>query len=186
MNNKKLLNFIFELGQLRHIKREGWRIVNIANPESVADHALRAAQIGFFLAKMEKYENPYEVVTMVVFHDIGECRVGDINKVGNRYVDANEEKAVKDQLRPLDDRQELYELWKQTEHRSSIPGVIAKDADYLEQAIAAKEYLEVGYKLSADWIKNVKKHLQTKSGKILLKEMEKVKSTDWWQGLKKI
>jgi putative hydrolase of HD superfamily len=186
MSNKQLINFIFELAQLRRIKHEGWRLSGIENPLSVADHALRSAQIGYFLAKLEKFENPYEVVTMLVFHDIGECRIGDIHKVANRYVKADEEQAVKDQLRPLEDGQELLEIWKQAENRSSVPGVIAKDADYLEKAFTAKEYMEMGHKAADDWINNVRKHLQTASAKELLEEMVKMTSTDWWNGLKKI
>jgi putative hydrolases of HD superfamily len=186
MPNTPLIKFIFELAQLRRIKHEGFRLAGVDNPLSVADHSLRSAQIGYFLAKMEHYENPYEVVTMLVFHDIGECRTGDIHKVANRYLKADEESAVKDQVRPLEDGQELLELWKQTETRSSIPGVIAKDADYLEKAFTAKEYTETGYKSAEDWIKNVRKHLQTKSAKTLLEEMAKMTSTDWWDGLKKI
>jgi len=186
MNHKKLLNFLFELCQLRRIKHEGLRLSGIDTPISVADHSLRAAQIGFFLAKMEECENPYEVVTMIVFHETGECRVGDIHKVANRYVEQNEEQAVKDQFAPLEDGQELFELWNQMEHRTSIPGVIAKDADYLEKGITAKEYVEIGYKAMEDWMNNVEKHLQTKSAKDLFKEMKKMTSTDWWNGLKKI
>lgn len=48
---KKIITFIFELVQLRRIKHEGWRLVGIDNPESVAEHSLRAAQIGYILAK---------------------------------------------------------------------------------------------------------------------------------------
>jgi putative hydrolases of HD superfamily len=186
MSNKPLIKFIFELAQLRRIKHEGFRLSGVDNPLSVADHALRAAQIGYFLAKMEKYENPYKIATMLVFHDIGECRIGDINKIANRYVEANEEKAVQDQLKPLADGQELLDLWKQADKRTSIPGVIAKDADYLEKAFTAKEYMETGYKSAGDWINNVRRHLQTKSAKTLLEEMVKITSTNWWNGLKKI
>lgn len=186
MTNKKLLNFLFELAMLRRVKHEGYRLAGAEAPPSVADHTLRAAQMAYFLAKMEGYENPYEVVTMAVFHDIGECRIGDIHKVANRYVEAHEEQVVKDQLAPLEDGDELFSLWKQTEERSSIPGVIAKDADYLEKAFTAKEYTEQGYNSAKDWMKNVEKHLQTKSAKELFKEMVKMTSTDWWDGLKKI
>jgi len=186
MANKQLIKFIFELAQLRRIKHEGFRLSGVDCPLSVADHSLRAAQIGFFLARMEKYENPYEIVTMLVFHDIGECRTGDIHKVANRYIKADEEGAVKDQLQPLEDGSKLLSLWKQCEKRTSIPGVIAKDADYLEKAFTAKEYTETGHKSAVDWINNVRKHLQTKSAKVMLEEMVKMTSTDWWDGLKLI
>ena len=107
----KILNFFFELAQLRRIKHEGWRTIGVENPESVADHSLRAAQIGYFLAKEENYKNPQEIVTMLVFHDIGECRIGDIHKIANRYVEANEEQAVKDQIQNLGETgKELFSL----------------------------------------------------------------------------
>ena len=187
MNNKKLINLLFEFGQLYRIKHEGWRLIGIENPKSVADHGLRAAQIGYFLARMEKYQDPYQIVTMLVFHDMGECRIGDIHKVANRYVQANEEKAVEEQLSPLKkEGEELMELWKETETQNTKAGAIAKDADLLEHAITAKEYLEKGYKYAENWIKNVEKKLKTKSAKILLQTLKKADSNEWWQGLKKI
>lgn len=186
MNIKSLTNFLFELGQLKHIKHDGWRLAGINNLNSVSEHSLRAAQIGYFLAKMEGYENPYEVVTMAVFHDIGECRIGDINKVANRYIDADEERAVKEQLSPIEDDDDLFNLWKETEEKSTRAGIIAKDADLLEQCFSSKKYIEQGHKSVQNWIDNVWKLLKTDSGKILLKELENSDSNDWWQGLKKI
>jgi putative hydrolase of HD superfamily len=185
--NKQITQFIFELGQLRRIKHEGYRLAGVGDVISVADHNLRTAQIAYFLAKAEGYENPYEVVTMAVFHDIGECRIGDIHKVANRYIQADEQGAVKDQCRPLEEMGEaIFSLWKQTEERSSIPGVIAKDADYLEQAFTAKEYLEKGYTKMAVWIQNSKKHLQTRAAQLLWEEMNAMESWEWWKNLKKL
>ncbi|MFA6918122.1 MAG: HD family hydrolase [Candidatus Gracilibacteria bacterium] len=185
--SRELLNFFFELGQLRRIKHEGWRTIGIENPESVADHSLRAAQIGYFLAKLEKYKNPEEIVTMLVFHDMGECRIGDIHKIATRYVKADEKQAVKDQLAKLEKfRAEIYKLWESVEYHKNIPGKIAKDADLLEQAITAKEYIEKGYKYAQNWIDNISKNLETASSKKLIKELRKSNSNDWWQGIKKI
>lgn len=183
-----ILNFFFELGQLRRIKHEGWRTINVVHPESVADHSLRAAQIGYFLAKMESYKNPEEIVTMLVFHDIGECRIGDIHKIANRYVQADEKQAVIDQLSKLPEaeKKEIYKYWEGPEFQKTIAGKIAKDADLLEQAVTAREYIEKGFKYAQDWINNISKKLYTKSAKKLLKELAHSNSNDWWQGIKKI
>lgn len=186
MSNKPLINFLFELGQLQRIKHEGFRLAGVESPPSIAEHSLRSAQIAYFLAKMEGYDNPHEVVSMCIFHDIGEARVGDIHKVANRYVDADEIQAVKDQLSPIENSKDILRLWKECEDTSSTAGTIAKDADRLETAIAAKEYVEKGYKSTEDWINNVRKLLKTDSAKNLLDEMAEMKSTDWWQDLKKI
>ena len=39
---------------------------------------------------------------MLIFHDIGECRIGDIHRVANRYINSDEERAVKEQTEKLD------------------------------------------------------------------------------------
>ena len=187
MTNKDIINFFFELGQLKKIEHEGWRLAGINHPETVSDHTLRAAQIGFVLAKLEKYDNPKEVSTMVIFHDIAECRTGDVHKVANRYVNRNQEKAVKDQLKDLGEiGQEIFKLWQQVKNQDTTAGIIAKDADLIEQAITGKEYIEQGHKLAQDWIDNVEQYVKTQSAKKLLKDLRQAKSTNWWQGLKKI
>ncbi|MBI5228593.1 HD domain-containing protein [Candidatus Micrarchaeota archaeon] len=187
MEEKKIMNFIFELGQLKRIKHEGWRIIGVENPETVGEHALRAAQIGFILAKLENYENPFEVCSIVVFHENEECRTGDIHKVANRYVIAEKEKVVKEQVEKLEGiGKEIFELWKQAEYQNTKAGIIAKDADLLEMAVTAKEYVERGLHYAQDWINNVSKTLQTESAKALLNSLKDTDSNSWWQGLKKI
>ena len=181
-----MLNFIYELGMLGRIEHEGWRLIGIDNVKNVADHSLRAAQIAFFLAKMENYPNPFEVVAMVVFHEIGECRTGDIHKVANRYIDSREEQAVKDQTDKLgSEGKEIFDLWKQAEHRTTKAGNIAKDADLVEQAVSAKEYIEKGFSYAKSWLEGVQNNIKTDSAKRLLNALNETNSNDWWQGLKK-
>lgn len=185
MKDEHVLNFLFELGQLRRIKHEGWRMAGVENPESVAAHSLRAAQVGYVLAYLEKYPHPEEVATILVFHDIGETRIGDLHKVAARYVEVDEERAVREQLAHLDHLGEMiFASWHTMEAKTTIAGIIAKDADYLEQAITAKEYMEVGYPTTIDWIKNTRKRVQTQSAKRLIDKLLKAKTTDWWKDLK--
>ncbi len=188
MDPKTLLKFLFELGNLRRIKHEGWRVAGVDEPESVADHSLRAAQIGYFLAKMENYPDPNVIATMLIFHDIGECRIGDLHKIARRYIETtNEDHAVKEQLEPFGETgDEIFSLWSEVESRSSDAGVIAKDADLLEQALSAKEYLEKGYAAASDWITNIKTLVKTDSARMLLGVLFEVRSYDWMHGLKKL
>ena len=186
MDKKAALDFIFEIGHLKRIKHEGWRYCGISSLESVADHTSRAAVIAFILAKLEKYPDPYKVCTMAVFHDIGECRIGDIHKVANRYIEANEEQAVTEQTANLAETgTEILSLWKQTDNCSSQAGTIAKDADLLEQAVSAKEYLEIGYTKAQGWMDSIRELLKTKSAQELLILLATSESNDWWKSLKK-
>ncbi|MCK5084331.1 MAG: HD domain-containing protein [Candidatus Pacebacteria bacterium] len=187
MANKNIINFIFEMKQLSRIKHEGWRMIGIEDPESVADHSLRSAQIGFILAKLEEYENPCEVCSMIVFHDMAESRIGDVHRVANRYIEVEEEKVVEEQTRKLDEiGEEIFEMWKQAENRSTAAGIIARDANWLDMAFTAKAYMEIGYKYAKDWMNNIEKSLKTKSAKELFNELKRSDSNEWWQKLKKM
>jgi len=190
MNIKNIVNFIFELNQLKLLKHSGWKFAGVKNSDSVAEHTWRAAQIGYILAVMEGDANPETVVSIILIHDNPETRIGDQNKVSARYYSNNkaEANAFTDQLKNLG--QEIEQKWqsyfKEFEQRKTKEGIIAKDADWLEQAFQAKEYLDQGYQAAEDWINNVSEAIETKSAKQLIQEMKRTKFTDWWQGLKKM
>ena len=178
--------FIYELGMLKRIQREGWKLLGIVNPESVAEHSLRAAQIGFILAKLEDYDNPEKICTMLVFHDIGECRIGDIHKVANRYVKANEKTVVLDQTQSLGDIGEsIFSLWDEIEQQKTTAGIIAKDADLLEMIVTACELKQKQIKGVENWFENTKKRLKTQTAKRLFQELITTDPNTWWSGLKK-
>ncbi|MDX1611481.1 MAG: HD domain-containing protein, partial [Candidatus Thermoplasmatota archaeon] len=134
--DRRVLDFLFEQGQLKRIPRSGWFRAGIDEPESVADHTLRAAQLAYILAEMEGHPDPARVCAMVVFHEIGETRVGDVDRIAKRYVQRAEEAAAKDQLEALGSIGEgIFELWRAVEEKHTPGGIIAKDADKLEAAL---------------------------------------------------
>ncbi len=190
MNIKNIVNFIFELNQLKRQRHSGSQLAGVKDSDTVAEHVMRAAQIGYILAVMEGDANPEKVVSMLIIHDNGESRVGDQNKVAARYFSNSgaEANALADQLKNLGQQIEKkwLEYFKEYENRNTKGGIIAKDADWLEQAFQAKEYVDLGYKSAQDWIDNVEEALETESAKAIIKEMKKTEFTDWWQGLKKM
>jgi len=187
---KKTVDFIFELNHLKRQKHSGWRLAGVNDPFSIAGHVMRTAQIGYILAIMEGDANPEKVASILIVHENGEARIGDQNKVSARYFDKKEPEhnAFHDQIADLDEK--LREKWigyfDEFEERTSKEGIIAKDADWLETAFQAKEYVDQGYESAQDWIDNVEKALETESAKKLLQEMKQTKFTDWWKGLKKM
>ncbi len=193
VNNKDIVNFLYEVGILKRRKHDGYSLGGVPSCElpSIAEHSLRVAIIAFILAKMEGAD-PYKATTMAIFHDIEETRIPDINKVANRYREGkgfNKDTLLKEQLEDKlgEMGKEIKELRLSVNYSSNVKeGIIAKDADYLEQAITAKEFLEKGYESMVDWIENVGKALRTKSAIALWKEMKRTRSWEWWQGLKKI
>jgi putative hydrolase of HD superfamily len=178
--------FIYELGMLRRIRREGWRLAGV-EPESVAAHSLRAAQIGYLLACMEGHTHPDEVVAMIVFHDIGECRIGDIHKMANRYVNGNEEAVVQEQCSKLGSSGDhILGLWRRFEIGDSDTGIIARDADLLEMAATAREYMAAGHETTEEWLDAIEKRLSTDSAWQVFKGLINTEPHTWWQGLKKL
>ncbi len=181
---REITNLIFELGHLKKIKREGWRFAGVSLPESVAEHALRAAQIGFILARMEGYENPHEVCAMVVFHELEECRLGDVHTVAKRYAKLREEECAEEQTEGSGEiGREIFGLWKRVKEAKDRAAVIARDADLLEMAFTAREYEELGYP-TWHWLNVVSKRLSTRSAKKLFEAMLSA-SPRWWREIMK-
>lgn len=180
---RKLTNLIFECFQLKEVKHEGWRMAGIPNPDSIAEHSLNAAQIAYILAKMEGAD-ANRCVTMVVWHDIAETRITDVHNVTTRYITNKmevEKVAMEDQFRGFDFHDDIMELFHEYEHRTTLEGSIAKDADYLEQAFQAKKYMELGYKETNDWNTNIGRALRTESAKQIWQELQTTGFTDWWK-----
>ena len=73
------------MGQLKRVKRSGWWIAGVENPESVAEHSFRTAAIAYLLAKLEGADAG-RVTLMALFHDMGEARTNDLHRIVRRYV----------------------------------------------------------------------------------------------------
>lgn len=184
MNLKNIINFFFEIGQLKRKQRIGWHTIGTVDVETIGAHSLRAAQMAYIIARMEKYENPYEIVTAVVFHDLAESRTGDLDSVSKHYTKRDEDKAVHDQTAELGEiGKEIKYLWHIAEDRSNHAGQIAKDADYLELIVTAKEQLAKGVKGAQIFIDSTLMHLKTESAKKLCDELLKSDPDEWWTKL---
>ena len=72
-----LIDFFHEIGSLKDLKRTGWLMRKVSNPESVADHSFRTAVMALILAPRLKL-NTEKCLKMAVLHDLAEARIGDI------------------------------------------------------------------------------------------------------------
>ena len=183
----ELTKLFYEAGMLTRLDVSGDLLVGNSG-RSVADHSMRAAMIGYFLAKLEKADSS-KVAIMLLFHDLCETRILELNKIAFSYINREqaETKSFEDQLKgmPKDAAEELSNLEHEMKERKSKEAIIAKDADYLECAISAKEAIDKGYDMH-DWINNVRAALKTESAKKLLAMAEKMSSNEWWRNLKYI
>jgi len=184
---KAFSKFFYELGTLKRVKRSGWWLINIKDPESIAEHSHRAAMIAYVLAKLENV-NAERTTLMVLFHDIHEARLNDLHKVGQRYIDfkAAETAAHKEQTVPLEQiGKNIFDLHEEIKNQTTKESVVARDADLLECFVQAREYQKIGYSDAQNWIDNIKTLLITESAKKLAAELETTDPNAWWHGLKK-
>ncbi|MBU0532836.1 HD domain-containing protein [Candidatus Micrarchaeota archaeon] len=186
---EEIAKYIFEAGMLKRVARSGWWAEKIKHPESVADHAYRTGIVAFILAKMEgaEDEDARKLCTAALFHDMHETRLLDLNKITARYIEVTDElekKVENEQVKNMPEK--IKDSILQILDLSEKEKVLLKDADYVECAFQAKEYLDSGYKGAGTWIENIKERVKTKSAKKLLKQVEKQDSNSWWKGLKKL
>jgi 5'-deoxynucleotidase YfbR-like HD superfamily hydrolase len=180
---KHILDFIAETGLLKRTVRSGWSVLGIDNPESVAEHSFRCAVIGYCLAKMEGAD-PYKVLLMTLFGDIQEARMGDLHKMAQRYLNAEnaEDKAYGEQIKsmPTSIKKELSSSHNDYRNQKSKESIIARDADILECLIQAKEYYEYGYKQAIKFTKKAPACLKSSSARKLWKKAKTSNLNEWW------
>ena len=170
---KNLIEFLFECLQLKHIKRSGWYYAGVQYPESVAEHSLHAAQIAFILAKIEGAD-PYKTASMLLWHDIGEIRIGDIHYLGRKYIKEKksiEQQVIKDQISEIPMKNDIHALIDEYEICETLEGKIAKDADTLNAVFQCKIYMEEGHHLVEAYLHNFQFRLKTESAKKMYTEI---------------
>lgn len=185
---KPIANFLYEVGLLKRVKRSGWWLAGIKDPETVAEHSYRAAIIAHLIATLE-HADAERACAIALFHDTHEARVLDLHKVAARYIDTGpaEAAAVREQVLPLPDavRPAVQALKEAFTSRASAEARIARDADYLECLAQALEYQAQGNPNVGDWITNCRRRLETRSAQKLAAELVRTKPDQWWEKLKK-
>ncbi len=185
MNN--IAKYVYEIGQLKRVKRSGWWVAGIDHPESVAEHSFRAALLGYILASLEGAD-PQKTAMICLFHDMGEARINDLHRVAKRYIDVGnrEEVAFEEQAERLPQplAEHVITFMHEYERRTSFEGQLAHDADLLECVIQAREYQAQGHTAVQDWITNCYAGLQSNAAKSIADACLSVEPSEWWQGLK--
>ncbi|MGH3828057.1 MAG: HD domain-containing protein [Pseudonocardiaceae bacterium] len=116
---------------LKRIRRVGWWHVGVRDPESVAEHSLRVAQLAALIAVIEGAE-PGRAALLAIWHDSQETHTGNIPHTAKPYL-----------------------------HQHSPEAHCTKDADKLECLIQAIEYQDAGYTRVQGWINSARSNLRT-------------------------
>jgi putative hydrolases of HD superfamily len=182
-SNQKLINFFYEVGVLRKLKRS-YILHMLQDVETVAEHSHRASVIAFTLA-IEAGADPYKAMSMSVLHDLSETRTGDSNWHQKEYINQDEDKATQKQLALMGKSSKLVEdILSEYHQRQSLESKIAKDADNIEYILSLKELELQGNKeaerrlYSGDCSPD---HFYTTTAKKLFKDLISSHPNDWYQ-----
>jgi len=180
---KAALNFFAEAGLLKHIKRSGWWVAGIKDPESVAEHSFRTAVMAFYLAYLEGVD-PYKVVVMALFNDIHEARINDLHKMGHYYIDFKEaeKKVFKDQVAflPKQISAVMKKMRQDYDKQGTKESIVARDADILECLLQAKEYYDSGHQGAKLFFNRAPDYLKTASAQGMWETIKDWDSNEWW------
>ena len=176
---KDVINFLFEVGMLKKTPRTGYQFLG-SGQESVAEHSFRAAIIGYILSLQESGADSRKTTLMCLFHDLPEARTGDHNYVNKRYVNVDEDRAIRDLARDLPFGDEIISLIREFNRGESLEARISSDADQLDLILELKEQQDLGNKYAGDWLHYAIKRLLTESAKTMAQEILDTDSTEWW------
>lgn len=181
-----IAKYLFEVGVLKRVKRSGWWVAGIDNPESIADHSFRTAIIGYILAHLAGAD-PHKTAIICLFHDVPEARINDQHYVAKQYLKINdaEKKAYHDQLKslPIVIEEELMELAYQSDQKT-LEHELAKEADVLECLIQALEYQRQGYQDVDVFINSNYDRLKHPAAIELADACLKTPPAAWWKAFK--
>ena len=184
---EELAHFLYEIGLLKRVRRSGWWVAGVDDPESVAEHSFRTAILGYLLATLEGAD-PHRTAAMCLFHDIQEARIGDLHRINHRYLDAREAESVafRDQSErlPPEAAEGISSLFGEWQAADTVEAGLARDADSLECLIQAREYQAQGCSSVTDWINNAYGQLRSATARRLAETCMEVDPKAWWHGLK--
>ncbi|WP_152363725.1 HD domain-containing protein [Microlunatus speluncae] len=175
-----LASFLFEVGHLKNLKRAGWVMLGVPQPESVADHTFRVGIIGISLAQMAGADVG-RVAALCLMHDVPETRVGDVEAVGRAYVTTAKPEAITAHQTagmPVETGTVFQDLVAEYEAQDTVEARIARDADKIDVLLQAIEYGKQGF-ATDEWRENAINALRTESGKQLAQAVSLTDPT-WW------
>ena len=174
-----IANFLFEVGMLSRTPRSGYQFLG-SGSESVAEHILRTAFVGYTLCKMDESLDELRVLKMCILHDLPEARTGDMNYVNKKYVTVDETKAVKELTDELFFGDDIRSVIKEFNAKQTRESLIVRDADQIALILQLKECGDLGNKYSEEWISFALQRLVTDNGKKLAERIIKTDSSQWW------
>ncbi len=88
---KKFIHFLTEVGKLKRMRRRGWVLRGVENPETIGAHTFRMAIMAWVLGKGENL-NIEKILKMALIHDLCEVYAGDATPYDHLLPELNKRK----------------------------------------------------------------------------------------------
>lgn len=176
--------FAYELGVLKRLRRAGWWHAGVRDPESVAEHTTRVAQLAALLAT-EEGAAPERAAFLALWHDMQETRTGDLPHTARAYLDKPDpERITADQTHrlPAPARQAVRDAVAEYEAAGTPEARCARDADKLEMLLQAVEYRTLGVERVDEWIDGARRGLTTGTARRIAEAAVTVSPLAWREG----
>jgi putative hydrolases of HD superfamily len=182
------VKFIYEVGNLKYVKKSWWANMQIDSNESVAEHSHRSSIVSALIA-LEEGEDPYKCAFSNLVRELNQVRTTNINRLMEMYIKDKskiEKESFDDLVSRLDvKKKKLIEEAHWNYGNKKIEN-ICFDAVILENLMTAREYEIKGHAHSRIWIEKLLSLLRTKTGKKWGKVFSEGDPSSWWFGLKKV
>jgi putative hydrolase of HD superfamily len=162
-----LAAFGYELGILKRMRRAGWWQAGVRDPESVAEHSLRVAQLAGLIAAEERAD-PARAAYLAIWHDTQETRTGDLPHTIKGFLEKPDPRKITEAqtaVLPGPARESVRGAVDEYESAMTDEARCARDADKLEMLLQAVEYRDVGVQRVDGWIESALKGLVTDTAK---------------------
>jgi 5'-deoxynucleotidase len=179
VQSSRRLSFAHLVGKLKSLKRTGWVMHDVPQPESVAEHSFRLAVLTLAWAK-DFGADEAKAVKLALVHDLGEAIVGDIvtyrgaKSLPNMADKQTEERAAMAKIAALAGHDANWaSLYDELVANESPEAKLVNQLDRLEAAIQATEYREQYDLNPTEWIENATAHVHDPELLSLIDELKR-------------
>lgn len=125
---KKFIRFLSEIGKLKRMRRRGWVLRGVKNPETIGAHTFRMAIMAWILGKGEKLDIE-KILKMALIHDLCEVYAGDATPYDH----------LLPELKKTKDKRKILQKWPGGDQEEKAK---RKDKKYRREKKALKKIIE--------------------------------------------
>ncbi|CAG0913129.1 unnamed protein product [Notodromas monacha] len=139
----RLLEFLKWTGKLKDLKRTGWVLRNVSEPERVSSHMYQMAVMSMILDVPGL--DMTRCLKMALVHDMAECKVGDITPHCGVASDVKKKLELEafsglGQMLSSAKSEEFQALFREYEEQTTEEAKFVKDLDMFDMILTAFEY----------------------------------------------